>query len=181
MWKMMKNMTECARSGLMLDGEISKYVVIVQGVAQGCTLAPNLFNICIDDLIVAVEAAKQGVTVGEDTVSELMIADDFVGISETSEGLQKQIDKSPEYTRAWRVTANVKNSAVAVCNEVKVNPIKFCWKWGEEDESPIVDQYTYLGVDISKYCVWDTYRANAVGKGKPTHRQGGCDHNRFAP
>ena len=62
----------------------------------------------INDKIVAVEAAKQGVTVGEDTVSELMFADGFVGISETPEGLQKQIEKALEYTRKWRVTANVK-------------------------------------------------------------------------
>ena len=42
---------------------------------------PNLFNVYINDMIVAVEAAKQGVRVGEDTVSRLMFADDFVGIS----------------------------------------------------------------------------------------------------
>ena len=41
---------------------------------------------------VAVEAAKQGVTVREGTVSGLMLADDFVGTSETPEGLQKQIE-----------------------------------------------------------------------------------------
>ena len=38
-------------------------------------------------MIVAVEAAKQGVTVGEGEVSGLMFADDFVGISEIPEGL----------------------------------------------------------------------------------------------
>ena len=52
-------------------------------------------------MIVATEAAKQGITVGEDTVSGLMFADDFVGISETPEGLEKQIDKALEYTRKW--------------------------------------------------------------------------------
>ena len=50
-------------------------------------------------MIIAVEAAKQGVTMGEDTMSGLMFADDFVGISETPEGLQKQIDKALGYTR----------------------------------------------------------------------------------
>ena len=60
-------------------------------------------------MIVAVQAAWQGVTMGGDTaVSGLMFADDFVGISETPEGLQKQIEKALEYTRKWRVTANVK-------------------------------------------------------------------------
>ena len=78
-------------------------------------------------MIVAVEAAKQGVTVGEDTtvVSGLMFADDFVGIAETPEGSQKQIEKALEHTRKLRVTANVKKCAVVVCNEDKVNPVTF--------------------------------------------------------
>ena len=104
-------------------------------------MSPNLFKIYytryiyiyiyINDLIVAVEAARQGVTVGEDTVSGLMFADYFVGISETPEGLQKHIHKALEYTRKWRMTANVKKCAVLVCNEDKVNPETLSWKWGE--------------------------------------------------
>ena len=35
MWRMMTVITECARSAVMLDGEISRYVDISQGVAQG--------------------------------------------------------------------------------------------------------------------------------------------------
>ena len=69
-----KNMTECARSAVLLDGEISKYVDTLQGVAQGCTLSPNLFKVHNNDMIVAVEAAKEGVTVGEAKVSGLMFA-----------------------------------------------------------------------------------------------------------
>ena len=39
----------------------------------------------------------------------------------------------------------VRSSAVVVgCNEHKVNPVTFEWKWGE-DGGPIADQYTYLG------------------------------------
>ena len=94
-----KALTECARSAVMLDGEISKYVHILRGVAQGCTLSPNLFKVYVRDMIVAVEAAKKGVTMREDTVSGLMFADDFVGISETPGGLQKHIEKALGYTR----------------------------------------------------------------------------------
>ena len=68
---------------------------------------PNVIKVYNNDI--AVEATKQGVTMGEDTVSGLMFADDFVGISETPEGLQKQIQKALEDTRKWRVTANVKH------------------------------------------------------------------------
>ena len=64
----------------MLDGKISKYVDILLRAAQGCTLSPNLFKVYINDMIVAVEAPRQGVMMGGDTVSGLMFADDFVGI-----------------------------------------------------------------------------------------------------
>ena len=76
-------------------------------------MSPNLFKVHINDiiLVVAVAAAKQGVMTGKDMVSGLMFADDFVGISETPEGLQKQIQKALEYARKWRVTANVKKCA----------------------------------------------------------------------
>ena len=45
---------------------------------------------------------------GKDTLSGLMFADDFVGISETPEGLPKPIEKELEDTKKWRSTANVK-------------------------------------------------------------------------
>ena len=53
------------------------------------TIALNIFKIYTNDMRVAVKAAKEGVTMGEDTGSRLMFADDVVGISETPEGLQK--------------------------------------------------------------------------------------------
>ena len=50
-------------------------------------------------MILAVEAAKQGVMVGEDTVSGWMFSHDFVGISESPEGSRRQIEKILECTR----------------------------------------------------------------------------------
>ena len=49
MWRMTKSMTECARSAVMLYNRRRniEYVDILQGVAQGCTLSPNLFKMCI--------------------------------------------------------------------------------------------------------------------------------------
>ena len=98
-------------------------------------------------------------------VSGLMFADDFVGISGTAEGLQEQIENALEYTREWRVTANVNKCAVLVCTEDKKKPVEFKRKWGGE-ELPIVDQYTYLGVEISKNCSWDAHINKLIQKGK---------------
>ena len=84
MWRTFEEMQERARSAVMLHGQKWKCVDISHGVAEGCTLSPCIFKVYSHDMIVAVEAAKQGVTVGENTVSGLMLADDFVGISATS-------------------------------------------------------------------------------------------------
>ena len=69
-------------------------------------------------MIVAIEAAKQRVKMGEDTVSGLMFTDDFAGISETPEGIQEQIEKALESStlgrRKWRVTAKLCKCAVVV-------------------------------------------------------------------
>ena len=46
-----------------------------------------------------------------------------------------------------------------------MNPVNFEWKWGE-DELPIVDQYTYLGVEILKDFSWDAHIAKVNEKGK---------------
>ena len=75
-----------------------------------------------------------------------MFGNGFVVISEKPEELQKQIEKALEFTRKWRVTANVKKCAAVVCNEDKVNRLNFKWKWGQ-DSLPIPDQNTYLGVE----------------------------------
>ena len=31
---------------------------------------------------------------------------------------------------------------------------------------PIVDHYTYLGVEVSKYCSWGAHIEKVIGKGK---------------
>lgn len=76
---------------MVLKGEKSKYVDIFQGVTQRRALSSTLSKVLINYMIIEIEAANRGVKVGEDTVSGFMVADDFVGISEAPEGLQKRI------------------------------------------------------------------------------------------
>ena len=94
-----------------------------------------------------------------------MFANDFAVISGTAEGLQEQVEKALEYTRKWRVTVNSNKCAVLICNEDKKKPVEFKWAWGAE-ELPIVDQFTYLGVEVSKNCSWDAHIDKMIHKGK---------------
>ena len=49
-------------------------------------------------------------------VSGLVFVNDLMGVSGTAAGLQQQVEKALEYTRKWKVTANVNKCAVPVCN-----------------------------------------------------------------
>ena len=145
--------------------ELSKFFNIDRGVPQGCTLPPTLFQVFINDLLKVVEAVGQGVVVGETSVSGMLFADDFVGMSDTPEGLQLQINAAKEFTDKWRLCANVKKSAVMVCNGDRKEPVEVEWKWGVEDLA-VVDQYTYLGVEIANDCSWNTHMSKVAEKGK---------------
>ena len=70
---------------------------------------------------------------------------------------------------------DVEKCDVVARNENKGNPVSFQRKWGEEG-LPIVDQYTYIGVEISKDCSWDAH--NSYWKGENTCKQDRCDPNR---
>ena len=56
-----------------------------------------------------------------------LFADDFVGVSDSKESLQKLIDVY-SYCSKWRLRANVIKSAVMVFSKDAVNG---CSKWGE--------------------------------------------------
>ena len=87
-WKVIKQMYEFSRSVVLLEGETSNTFSLEQGVAQGCSLSPILFSIFINDLLIEVEKAGLGVQLNNGkSIGCLLFADDFVGMSDSSENL----------------------------------------------------------------------------------------------
>ena len=88
---------------------------IEQGVAQGCSLSPILFSVFVNDLLKEVEQTELGIQLSSGkTVGGMLFADDFVGISDSKESLQKLLDVVYSYCSKWRLRANVSKSAVMV-------------------------------------------------------------------
>ena len=62
-------------------------------MAQGHSLSPILFPVFVNDLVIEVEEAGLGVQLNNDkSIAHLLFVDDFVGIRDSSENLQKLID-----------------------------------------------------------------------------------------
>ena len=91
--------TLCPLQGLLslfilffLEGEKSDSFNVDQGVAQGCSLSPILFSVFINDLLKEVEQAELGIQLSSGkTFGGMLFADDFVGVSDSKESLQKLI------------------------------------------------------------------------------------------
>ena len=126
MWRVIKKMYESSKSAVLLEGEKSDTFKIERGVAQGCSLSPILFSVFINDLLKEVEQTGLGIQLSSGkTVGGMLFADDFVGISDSKESLQKLIDVY-SYCSKWRLRANVSKSAVMVFSKHAVNGY---WKW----------------------------------------------------
>ena len=101
----------------LLNGCKSDYFDIYQGVAQGCTLSPTLFLIFIDGLMKEIERTVPSLPSLE--FNGLLFADDFVGLSDSEQGLQALIDVVYAYSKKWRFEANVAKCAVVVFRNEK--------------------------------------------------------------
>ena len=90
MWRVIKEMYSVSRSAVLLDGECSEAFDVQQGVAQGCSLSPILFSVFINGLLKEVE---HGVELSDgSTIGGMLFADDFVGVSNSEEELQRLIN-----------------------------------------------------------------------------------------
>ena len=81
-------------------------------------------------------------------IGRILITDDFVGVSNSRESLQKLIDVVHRYCNKCRLKPNVSNSAVMVFSVVEVG----------EHKHPQVSSYTYLGIDFACNGAWDVHR-----------------------
>ena len=102
MWRVIKEMYRVSRSAVLLDGECSEAFDVQQGVAQGCSIAPILFSVFINGLLKEVEQAGLGVELSDgSTIGGLLIADDFVGVCDSEEELQRLINVAHAYCCKW--------------------------------------------------------------------------------
>ena len=162
-WRVIKQMYESSRSAVLLEGERSESFSVQQGVAQGCSLSPILFSVFINGLLEELEQSKLGIELSSGgRIGGMLFADDFVGVSDSEDQLQKLIDVVHAYCCKWRLKANVSKSAVMVFAKDAVDG---SWSWGEH-KLPTVSKYTYLGIDFQCNGAWDMHIKKVVDNGR---------------
>ena len=106
-WRVVRNFYGGTRSMVSINNHEGTPFPIQQGVAQGCPLSPILFSVFVNDLLVELETKGLGLSYRGKYAGCLAFADDFVGIAESKEELQKIIDVCREWTLKWKMQANM--------------------------------------------------------------------------
>ena len=94
-----------------VNGE-TRQIRINQGVKQGDPLSPILFNVCLDPMFCSLERDGKGWGKKEDSITALGYADDTAVISDSREGLEKNLALVKAYCDQVGLRLNVNKSYV---------------------------------------------------------------------
>ena len=91
---------QCA---VKVNGYVTLFLRVPQGVKQGCKLSQTLFSSYINDLASEIKQINLGLGIDELQLSILLYADD---IAPDFDSLQLMLDKLHEWCGKWRLSIN---------------------------------------------------------------------------
>ena len=133
----------------------SKFLLVKQRVAQGCTLSPtlSLIYININCLLCELEKCpKIGVKFSKNVLFSLPFTNDFVELAETESAFQSLINIVHNYSKWWHFEASVKKCAFGLFPEV--GKVSGGWVWGGKS-LPILNSYCNLRIEFSCNGSWE--------------------------
>lgn len=166
--------SDCFTRFRVKDGETGK-IFMRSGVKQGDPMSPVLFNLVLDPLLTKLERDGEGVVIdGTGSICSLAYADDSCLVSNSHEGMQRNLDIAVRYFHNTGLKLNVKKSVgymlkpwgksftVNNCPQWKVGEDLLPWlKAGETTKylgarvGPWSDAYpsiTRISTQLQKWC-----------------------------
>jgi hypothetical protein len=126
-----------------INGLITQWFNVEQGVRQGDSLSATLFGLFINDVVNEFRDCK-GIEIEDCKITCLLYADDIVLLSENETDLQNMLDKLKMWCSRWRMTVNINKSKVMHCRPKNQNESQVALMYGNE-QLEYVNKYKYLG------------------------------------
>lgn len=145
-----KSLYQNTLSCIRINGQHTDWFSTTLGVRQGDTLSPTLFSVYINDLVTGLNELGLGIDVNGRNVSSLVYADDIVMLTNREANLQAMLDFVSNWTKKWRVLANVEKTKVIHFRKPRVRQSTAVFKLGS-DALQYVDTYKYLGVELTEH------------------------------
>lgn len=143
-WKIIDDCHIGNESTVAVNGTMSQWFEIKQGVRQGGVLSGFLYCVFINDLLNCLESVSSNFGVYNVKSTNPTLADDIACLSSSPTSLQKMLNVAFKYSCLWRFSFNAQKSSVVIFGKGRP-PTQQTWKLGD-DEILINDSYKHLGI-----------------------------------
>ena len=139
------------QSCVKLGNNITDNFISNQGVKQGCTLSPLLFNIFLSDLQERIEVPENKPTEisPNNFLGCLIWADDLLLLSQTEIGLNNMLKELKKYSEENGLTVNIKKTKVMIFNKTGRHIRRNFYLGDLKVET--TREYKYLGFNITPH------------------------------
>ncbi|CAG7826871.1 unnamed protein product [Allacma fusca] len=135
-----------AKTKIRTNEGFTEYIKILNGVLQGESCSPTLFNMYLDEIANLLKLSGiPGIQMALVEILILMYADDLILVSTTVQGLQDQILVLKNFLEKNNLKVNLTKTKVIVFRKGSKISRNITFLWGS-DPIEIVETYTYLGV-----------------------------------
>ena len=146
--RLLRDMYTKIQARVKVENLLYEWVKDLSGTNQGGPLSPNMFRFMLSDLSEYLDA-MDGIVLADEVISHILWADDLVLMSDSQEGLQRQLNGLFKFCSRFQMVVNQTKTKVMVFGKGSKNTNNFTFN-GEQLE--IVKEYKYLGVIIIKQC-----------------------------
>ena len=162
MIRALRSLYNNVQSCIKLNGFLSGWFSVNNGLKQGCVISPLLFNIFINDLIDAVKKLNVGIDIGNEKICILLYADDVVFLSENENDLQKILNTLECWCCNNDINVNLEKSKIVHFRSQSTERTNFSFVFNGLNME-IVSSYTYLGLLLTEFLSYEDM-AKAVAK-----------------
>ena len=148
--KALKGIYNNVKCAVKVNGHLTNWFPVSNGLKQGCLLSPILFNLYINDLVTTIKQSCSGLSIGGENVCTLMYADDLVLLAKNENDLQSMLDALSSWCEQWQISINSDKSEVVHFRSKGRTRSSFVFKVGES-HLKTVSKYRYLGLFIDEY------------------------------
>lgn len=166
LWRVMKSLNTGLATVVQTKYGPTKPVNICQSIRQGGVLSVSEFSVLIDCLEEDLQREQLGIQFGDLLIASLLLMDDIVLVSDSSQGLQKMLNVVNNFILRWHLVVNPTKSKVIIFNGNSKTPTME-WKVGDITIKQ-ANEYKYLGeilthnMDLSRHIIFKKQQAQSM-------------------
>ena len=145
--KIIKSMHHNVNCCISTNAGLTDCFQTAQGVRQGDSLSPQLFNLYLND-IPSILDNNDGIELGAKKICSLMYADDIALVSDSLAGLQRNLNKIGDYFQEWELKVNVLKSALMIFGSKASTNYEILY-YGNTPLNTVTE-YCHLGLNFTR-------------------------------